>query len=251
MLAEDRRNQILELLYAHRVVRTRDLQEKFDVSDVTLRSDLQELERRGRLVRTRGGAVLSNAASEKTTFDSRLIRNRDAKRRIGAAASQFIHGDTTVVFDAGTTVLALAHHIPQVKNLTVVTPALNTAQHLLSVDGVDVVMIGGPVDKEAISTVGPAGRYGDDLAHTTFLGAHGIDGDLDLVDVSRQLADSKRQLLRAGRRVILLADSSKLGVEAPAKVAALNTVDILITDEEVPEGLAAEIRDAGIELIVA
>lgn len=253
MLAEERRNQILEQLHADGYVRTGPLQQHFEVSDVTLRSDLHELERRGRLTRTRGGAALSNTTVGKTTFDSRLMQHNQAKQRIAAAAAQFIRPDSTAIFDAGTTVLALAHHLPAVDGLTVLTPALNTAQHLLTVDGVDVVMLGGLVDKDTVSTTWPAAQPGESetAAHTTFLGAHGIDADLDLVDISLPAAAAKQRLITAGRRVILLVDSSKFGTNGPVKVSSIGSVDVIITDDQIPSGLAHEIGGLGIDLIVA
>lgn len=252
MLAEERRNQILERLYVDGYVRTRALVQELDVSDVTLRGDLQELERRGRLIRTRGGAMAPQASTGKSTFDARLMRNKGAKQRIALAAAQFVRGDQTVIFDAGTTLLALAHHMPPVSGVTVVTPGLNTAQHLLGVDGVDVVVIGGPVDRDTLSTVWPASMPGEVgfAAHTAFIGAHGIDNDLDLVDASLAGAVAKRRLVEAGRRVILLADSSKWGENAAFKVTKLTAVDLVITDDDLREDVAQEIRDAGVELIL-
>lgn len=252
VLAEERRSQILELLHANGYVRTGELQQQFDVSDVTLRSDLQELERRGRLVRTRGGAVSSMNDVGTAPFDS-LMRHRNAKQRIAVAASQFIRSDTTVIFDAGTTTLALAHHLPAVTGLTVMTPALNTAQQLLQVDGTAVVMLGGPVDRNAISTVWPVAQSGEDEGgvHITFLGCHGIDADFDLVDHSMDIAAAKRRLIRAGRRVILLADSSKFGTSGPTKVGPISLIDTLITDDALSPGLADEVRAAGVELVIA
>lgn len=253
LLAEERRAQILQRLHHHGYVRTGELQQQFEVSDVTLRSDLQELERRGRLVRTRGGAVSSMNDVGKTTFDSRLMQHRNAKQRIAVAASQFLRSDTTVIFDAGTTVLALAHHLPALSGLTVVTPALSTAQQLLLVAGTEVVMLGGPVDRDANSTLWPVAQSGEEEGgvHVTFLGCHGIDADFDVVDHSLAGAAAKRRLVRAGRRVILLADSSKFSTSGPAKVGPLNLVDILITDADLPQGIADEIRAAGVELVIA
>ena len=253
ILAEERRVQILEQLHAQGYVRTGELQQQFDVSDVTLRSDLQELERRGRLVRTRGGAVLSMTDVRTAPFDSRLMVNRNAKQRIAVRAAQLIRSDTTVIFDAGTTTLALAHHLPPVTGLTVLTPALNTAQQLLLVDDTEVVVLGGPVDRYGISTVWPVAQPGEDEGgvHTTFLGCHGIDADFDIVDHSMAIAAAKRRLIRAGRRVVLLADSSKFGVSGPTKVGPLNLIDVLITDADLPSGIAHEVRAAGVELVIA
>jgi DeoR family transcriptional regulator of aga operon len=252
ILAEERRSQILELLQANGFVRTGELTQQFDVSDVTLRSDLQELERRGRLVRTRGGAVSSMNDVGRSSFDARMNRNRTAKQRIALAAAQFIQSDSTVIFDAGTTTLALAHHLPAVSGLTVVTPALNTAQHLLTVDGTKVVVMGGPVDPDTVSSLWPVAQPAEDEGgvHVTFLGCHGIDADFDLVDVSATTASAKRRLIRAGRRVVLLADASKFGTRAASKVGPLSLIDVLITDDAVAPAIADEIRSAGVDLLV-
>jgi len=252
MLTEERRNQILAQAYTEGFVRTSALVQQFDVSEVTLRSDLQELERRGRLTRTRGGAMTTHSDPGKTTFDSRLIRNKAEKQRIALAASELLSGNQTVIFDAGTTVLALAHHMPPVTGLTVLTPGLNIAQHLLRTEGVDVVMIGGPVDPDTLSTHWPVSMPGEGAltAHTAFVGSHSIDADLDLVDVSLEAAASKRRLVNAGRRVVLLVDSSKWGGHAAAKIVGLSAIDVVITDKALADGLAREIRNAGPELIL-
>lgn len=247
MLGEERRNRIIEQLYRDGSVRTVELIEELGVSDVTLRHDLNELERRGRLVRTRGGAVTVVTEVGATPFGARLMRNKAAKQRIALAAREYVRSDQTVIFDAGTSVLALAHHLPEVSNLTVVTPGLNTAQHLLGVDGVTVVMLGGQVDRDSISVLGGAV---EPLAHTAFMGAHGIDGDLDLVDVSVAYAGSKKRLLAAGRRAILLADSSKWDTGGASKVAGIDTVDLVITDDGLPRSVVRRVRQRGVEVVV-
>lgn len=257
MLAEDRRTRILEQVYAHGSVRTSALVESLDVSEVTIRNDLQELERQGRLVRIRGGATTLGVELGKTTFDTRLMRNKSAKERIALQASSMVRGDQTIVLDAGTTVLALAQRLPPVSGLTVVTPALTTAQQLLGVKGVDVVMIGGPVDPDTASVTWPSTTWpaaqaaGTTLiVHLAFMGAHGIDPDLDIVDVTTSSAALKQRLIEAGRRVILLADSSKWGVKGPVKVAPLSAVDVVITDDGVPPHVVEDIRRAGVELVI-
>ena len=252
MLAEERRAQILLRLHESGHVRTSDLVQQFEVSDVTLRTDLQELERLGRLVRTRGGAVLSAVPRGKTTFSDRQMKNQPAKQRIAAAAAKYLRDEETVVFDAGTTMLALAHHIPPVSNLTVWTPGLNVAQQLMNVDGVNVMVIGGQVDPDTVSTMWSSPLAGEQVpaAHMTFLGAHGIDGDLDIVDVSIQAAAAKRRLVEAGRRVTLLADSSKWSVAAPSKVVGLSDVDVVITDTGIAKPVLSRLRDVVPEVIV-
>jgi DeoR family transcriptional regulator, aga operon transcriptional repressor len=253
MLAEQRRHQIVLQLQRNGQARTRTLADVFSVSEVTIRSDLDILDHRKKLIKTHGGAVAMPADSPTAAFEERMSRNFDAKRRIAQMAVGLIADHQSVVFDSGSTLLQLAMQMPPMTNLVVATTGMNIAQHLMHHRGLDVHLIGGRVFPQTVSTIiADADRAGGGLlAHQAFLGAHAIDPAFDVVDVSVDIARTKRNLVRMARRVIVLADSSKWDVGASSKAFSLADVDLIITDTGLPavirtrlEALQVEVRYA-------
>ena len=191
---------------------------------------------RNQLIKTHGGAVPVPTDSPTAAFEQRMQRNFDAKRRIARVAARLITDNQSVVFDSGSTLLQLAMQMPPVKNVVVATNAMNIAQYLMYRPGLDVHMIGGRVYPSTVSTIVADldAAVGGLLAHQAFVGAHAIDQAFDVVDVSEDIARTKRNLVRMARRVIVLADSSKWDIGASSKAFSLSRVDLVITDEGLP-----------------
>lgn len=177
----------------------------------------------------------------------------DAKRRIALAAANYIHSDQTVIFDAGTTINHLAQVLPEVTNLTVYTPGLTQAQQLIGLSGVDVHLLGGQLDSTWLQTIGTPRQQGIKglLVETLFLGAWGIDPDLDVVDSSNAICRVKLQYIRRARKVILLMDSTKLGRTGPIKIMPLEDVDVLITDNEISDEQQQQLEQLDLDLVIA
>jgi DeoR family transcriptional regulator of aga operon len=253
MLAEQRRHQILLALQRAGQARTSQLAEDFGVSEVTIRTDLAVLEQRKMLVKTHGGAVALPANSPAAAFEERMRRNADAKRRIAAAAAALIADNQSVVLDSGSTLLQLAMHMPTVSNVVVATTGMNIAQYLMHRPGLDVHMIGGRVFPTTVSTIvsDADNTVGGLLAHQAFVGAHAIDPAFDVVDVSEDVARTKRNLVRMARRVVVLADSSKWDVGASSKAFSLAGVDLVITDSDMPAAIRGRLDLLGVEVLYA
>lgn len=250
MLADQRRNTIMMKLQRTGQARTRELAESFGVSEVTIRSDLDVLSARKRLVKTHGGAVAMPVDSAVAAFEERMSRNFDAKRRIAQLAAHEIVDNQSVVLDGGSTLLQLAMHMPPVKNVVVATNAMNIAQHIMYRPGLDVHMIGGRVFPSTVTTIVSDSdkAVGGLVAHQAFVGAHSIDQALDVVDLSEDVARAKRNLVRMARRIILLADSSKWDVEATSKAFPLSRVDLIITDTAMPHPIRSRLRKLSVEV---
>ena len=250
MLAEQRRHQIVLQLQRCGQARTRQLADDFGVSEVTVRSDLEILDGRKQLIKTHGGAIALPADSPAAAFEERMHRNFDAKRRIAQMAARLITDNQSLVFDSGSTLLQIAMQMPPVKNVVVATTAMNIAQHLMHRPGLDVHMIGGRVFPVTVSTiVADFDRaVGGFAAHQAFVGAHAIDQSLDVVDVSEDIARTKRNLVRMARRVILVADSSKWDVGATSKAFSVSRVDMIITDSDMPYAIRGRLEKLGIEV---
>ncbi|WP_413989061.1 DeoR/GlpR family DNA-binding transcription regulator [Labrys okinawensis] len=250
MLAENRRQQIMLEVQRTGQVRTTDMANLFQVSEVTIRSDLLELERLGQITRIHGGALALNTDSPVAAFDKRMRLNFEAKQRIARFAARFIVNDQSIVMDGGSTLLQLALHVPPMTNLVVATPALNIAQQLMLRPGIDVHMIGGRVNVATVSTIGSDIEQGVDgfRAHQAFVSAQAIDRALDIVDSSHDVARTKRNLVRLARRVVLLADSSKWDQDASSKAFSMSKVKIVVTDDKLSRDVRHRLEDYDLEV---
>ena len=250
MLADQRRHNILVAMQRTGQARTRELARSFGVSEVTIRSDLKVLTAKKRLFKTHGGAVALPADSVAADFEERMGRNFEAKRRIALLAASEIIDNQSVVFDGGSTLLQVAMQMHPARNVVVATTAMNIAQHLMYRPGLDVHMIGGRVYPDSVSTIVSDSdkAVGGLVAHQAFVSAHGIDQALDVVDVSEDIARTKRNLVRMARRVVLVADSSKWDVEASSKAFSLSRVDLVITDNGMPHRIRSRLKRLGVEV---
>ena len=193
---EERRQAILTLISAIGRVSVADLSLRFGVSEVTIRADLQALADRHLIVRTHGGAVLANNGVNELALVLRRQRQVKEKSRIGQAGAKMIADGDAVFLDSSSTSLAIAHHLKQHRFVTVVTNGLEVARELLDAPAVDLVLVGGVLQRETVSLVGAYGL--DDLRvfnlEKGFFGAHGISLEAGLTDVSADEAAVKRPL---------------------------------------------------------
>jgi DeoR family transcriptional regulator, aga operon transcriptional repressor len=254
-LPPQRRQDILDLIVQRGQLDVNEISQLFGVSKVTARGDLDYLARNHLVERARGGAVVSLDRSLALNFSQRAQINRDAKQSIASAALAFLSPRETIILDAGSTVFEFSGRLSISDGLTVVTPALNIATKVGSLVGLELIIIGGRLDADTISSVGTIADHqlGDLLAHKLFLGVHAVDAQGDLADVSTDVANLKRCMIKAAREVILLADSTKWDVarQAKAKVAPLSSVNTVITDAGIDEGARRRMEAQGINVVVA
>ena len=253
LLTAERRVRIGELLARNGSVRVNELSHLFRVTEVTVRSDLDAMARGGLLVRDRGGAIAHTSTSLSTAFEKRALEHAEQKRRIGRAAAALVEDGETVILDAGSTVMEMARNMAAQKSLTVVTTGLNIAAQAGAVPGVHVLVAGGFLSPETVSTVGAmAERDLENLiVDKLFLSAQAFTAESGLTDVSLDVARVKAAMIRSARRIILLADSSKWGLSMFAKIASLTEIDVLITDDGLPKAARKTILNFNIELVEA
>ena len=251
LLTAQRRERIAELITRDGAARVNDLSRLFAVSEVTIRADLDAMAKSGLLVRDHGGAIANAHTSLAVAFEQRALHRREVKRRIGAAAAQLVRPGDTIIVDAGTTAMAMAKALTVAGPLTVVTNALNVAAEIGSRPEVNIILAGGSLSRETISTLGSiaertiAGLIVDKL----FLGAHAIDAQKGVVDVSVEGARVKAAMIQAARRVYLMADSSKWERTALALVAPLSEIHTLICDDGLPAYAREALASHNVELI--
>lgn len=229
-----------------------DLARRFDVSEMTIRRDLEELERRGLVRRIHGGAVAAVSRSYEPPIAIREERAKEAKQRIAAdVAGQLGDGDT-VLLDIGTTTLEVAHALQGRSNLTVLTPSLPIANLLADEFGLRVICLGGVARPGERSLVGALTQ--DALRQfyldVCVLGVGGLDAEAGLTEFNLDDAAVKRTALERSQRVVVAADSSKLGTVAFAAVAPASRIDVLVTDAGSDERHVRQLRDARIDVRV-
>lgn len=246
-----RRRKIAQLVATEGVVRVSNLVKLFAVSDVTIRNDLEVLAREGVLIRDHGGALARTHTHLSVAFDQRAMLNLECKQRIGAAAANMVIAGETIILDAGTTLMEMAKRLPAVSPLTIMTNSLNIATEVGSRPGVHVMLAGGSLSTETISTVGPLAERDlrELLVDRVFLGIQAFDPDVGLSDVSIDVARVKAAMVSAANRVVLLADSTKYATRAVARVAPLSRIDCLITDCGFPEDAVHNLAALDVEVI--
>jgi DeoR family transcriptional regulator, aga operon transcriptional repressor len=241
---------ILERLSQDGAVEVGDVAAALGVSASTIRRDLTELEARGALSRTHGGAVSSGVLYE-LPLRYRGEQRRAEKQRIAAAAARHVHDGVAVGLTGGTTTTLVARAIASVRGLTIVTNALNIASELAVRASIKLVVTGGVVRSASYELAGP-------LAEQTLRSLHldlvfcGVDGisRAGLTTHDEAEAHTNRTLIGRAQRTVVVADSTKLGRVHFGVICPLEDVDELITDADADPDAVIEMRDAGLAVTV-
>jgi DeoR family fructose operon transcriptional repressor len=230
-----------------------ELSGRLDVSTVTVRGDLDALERAGVLVRAHGGAVPVRSAEGSLSFSVRQRLNVAAKERIAAAAARLVADGDSIVLDSSTTSWHLARQLLGHRDLTVLTTGLYVALELLHAPGISVIMPGGRVWREAASLLGPwdSDVLGQGNLRMAFIGGRGLTVEQGLTDANPDEVALKRKLVALVSQVNVLVDGSKLGKVAFAPCLVLGEIDRVITDPGAPPVLVGTLREQGVDVLVA
>ena len=254
MLRERRQQAILEELELSGSVTVAALSRRLEVSDMTVRRDLEELSARNLLRKVHGGAVPVPKAATEPHFVQKQKLNRAEKRAIARAALGFVNDGDTVAFSAGTTTWQIAEALGRDRgSLTFITNSTNIALTLQENGWEQIVLSGGMFRTPSDALVGPfADRTIRTLnADVLFLGVHGVHPDAGLTTPNVAEAETDGRLVEAAQKVVVVADHSKLGVVALAKIAPLSKVDVFVTDEGADTETLREIELAGVRVVVA
>jgi DeoR family fructose operon transcriptional repressor len=253
--AEERQQAIAGLVTQRGRVAVTAVAEHFGVTTETVRRDLAVLERAGMLRRVHGGAV---PAGLLTVVEPGLGERRgtrtEAKRRIAAAAVALLPGSSgSLILDGGTTTAALAELLPGDRGLVAATNSLPIAARLAGSPGITLHVLGGRVRGITQTAVGEStvAALRDLRADVVFLGTNGISVGHGFSTPDETDAAVKRAMARAGQRVVVLSDSSKIGREHLVRFATVEDVDVLVTDDEADPAVIAELESSGIEVLVA
>ena len=249
MRQAERLSAILEELSTDGTVGVSELVATLGVSAATVRRDLELLEQQKLLARTHGGAVAQGVLYE-LPLRYKSARHQDEKRRIASAAARLVEDGAAIGLTGGTTTTEVARAVIERERLTVVTNALNIASELAIRPNLKLVVTGGYARAESYELVGPiAERSLEGLnLDVVFLGTDGISAKAGLTTHHEVEAHTDLALIDRARHVVVVADASKIGRVAFARICAVTRVHELITDATADPVLLAGLREAGVEV---
>jgi DeoR/GlpR family transcriptional regulator of sugar metabolism len=249
-LPAERHHRIREVLRERGAVRVSTLSEALGVSEVTIRRDLEELERRGLLERTHGGAILSQRMGPEPGYLEAVARSPEQKRRIGETAARLAEPGDTVFLNGGTTTLQVFRKLEGVKVVTNhVGATLESAER-----GIDLMLVGGEYRAPSNSCVGVLAveMLRRVFATRAFIGVEGLSIRAGLTTPAAAEAEIARTMIEQTQgRVVVVADSSKAGTVADFQIAPLDRITTLVTDPGLDPGFRRELTDLGLEVVIA
>ncbi len=249
---------MLTLIEERGFMRVSDLSQLFGISEVTVRSDLDNLSSTSPIERVHGGAMLRDRRSQvEPSFEQSVGTSADEKAAIGAAAAALVSSGDSLIIDVGATTTAVARALAarrDLEDIVVFTNGLTTAMELEpEIPRFTVILTGGKLRPRQHSLVNPmAGLILDQINVTTaFIGCNGVHPEEGITNINLPEAAVKRQMIKAAHRVVVVAEGSKLGKISVTQVAALADIDDLITGSSAPPELVAQIGDLGVATTVA
>lgn len=253
MFGVERRSIIMTILNEKKSILVNEVASQFGVVEETIRRDLKELEAQGLLVRTHGGAVLTEDSKSEAPLEIREGINITGKNSIALQAANLIADGDTIILDASTSALFVAKHIKEKKGLTVITNAVKVVLELADCGDITVVSTGGVLRHNSLSYVGRAAENLLDNYHAgkLFFSCKGISLNRGLTDSNEQESDLRRKMIASSDKVIFLCDHTKFDRVGYVTTAKLEDMDLMITDRDLSGEWADRIRKADIEVVIA
>jgi len=251
LLKSERQSRIRQLIDERRQVTVPEISALFQVSEVTIRRDLDEMAERGEVQRTHGGALSRTQMQKEPPVIERMNEQRAEKQRIGRAAAQLVSDGETIFLGSGTTLLEMARCLPHNIGLTVITNSIPVISELGHHPNIDLVVIGGILRKSEQAMVGHIAERDiyEFRADQVFMGirsidvAHGFTND----DFPDTVFD--RALFQISQKVIVLADHTKFGRVSLVHVAPLSAAHMIITDQKIAPGTVEQIKTIGPQVL--
>lgn len=248
-----RHQTILEKLAKEKHLEVLDLCDILNVSAVTIRKDLRLLEKKGLLFRTHGGASLENPYINERAIVEKEKISVDEKNGIAQCAARLIDENDSIMIASGTTVQALSKFIKPKNKLTVITSSLYVVMQLINDKNIEILQLGGYVRHSSGSVIGSYAEYilGNISCSKLFIGVDGIHLDYGLSTTNLEEAQLNRKMLASAQKIIVLADSSKIGKKSFAKICDFDQIHELITDNGISAIIKKKIEKNGIKVTIA
>lgn len=253
-MKRDRQSEIVGLLDAEGLLTVTELGQRFDVSEMTIRRDLLELETAGLVRRVHGGATRLLGRAYEPPFRMRQASALATKQALAKAAAAMIAEGDAIGLDVGSTVLEMVPEFVDVDNLTVVTASLRVAQRVAELHALEhsvrLIVTGGVTRADELSLTGQSAieYYRSIRLDKAFISVGGISDDGTATEFNLEDAEVKRALIQASQEVVVLADSSKFGQTGFAHVTDLRRVSCLITDSGIDEATKRSLTAAGVNV---
>ncbi|MGN6638182.1 MAG: DeoR/GlpR family DNA-binding transcription regulator [Mucilaginibacter sp.] len=253
MLPNQRRDKILELLKEDGSAKVIDLARIFKVTEVTVRQDLEKLEKDGLVTREHGGAFIKDIHDQVRNFSLTHTENMDKKELIAAKCVEFIESGDSIILDSGSTTTEIAKRLKGFKNLTVITNALNIAMMLGTEPGIELIVTGGEFKPPTLSLTGQkaADFFKGINVQKLFLATAGLSLKAGLTYPSISDIVVKKAMIDAAETTYLVADSTKIGKTSFASLGALSLISYIITDSSIDQKHREVLKENDIELIIA
>lgn len=250
LLVVERHDQIVKLLTENGSVRVTDLSKMFNLTEETIRRDLEKLEHSGKLMRSHGGAVPLQEEKGDLPYLEREMMNVKEKMKIAKMALPFINEGDTILLDTSSTSGFLAKQLPNIP-LTVITNSIRIVIDLAQKKNIHVICAGGNLSSKSLSFLGPLTIQSLDNYHAdkAFISCKALDVSWGLSDSNDMQAMVKKKMLETADVNYLLVDYSKIGKKATSFVADFTNVHYLITDESTNESYLKELGAENIEII--
>jgi len=252
MLSVERQQAIIDLVDKNDFIQVADLVKQFDVSEMTIRRDLDILERKGLLRRVHGGAVSAHGRSYEPPYLLRSTGHIEEKQRIGKAAADLIKKGDSIMLDVGTTTLEIARNLHDHQNLTIITPCFQIAALLAEHPGIRLILTGGILRPSELSLVGHLAErtIQEFFVDKLFFGAGGVDIETGFTEFNLEDTLVKQAMLRQAKDITAVVDSSKFGQVAFTAISPLRAANRIITDFGLEPEFADRIREMGIDLVL-
>lgn len=252
MIKTERQKLLLDILYSNQMMSVSELSEELNSSMMTIRRDLDHLEQEGVIRKVHGGAVLIKSDNDQNSFQERIQENKVEKQKIGKEAAKLIKENSIVVFDSGTTSLAVADSIPEKLKFTAITTSLMTAVALCNKPDINIISIGGNIQNNIYSSINylcveMIKRFNADMAFITTKAFSFPEGTFE---DSLPLIEVKQALVSISKKVILLADHSKFENKSLSLSIPINKIDTIVTDDKTSKKIIEQIRTINVEVII-
>ncbi|MFA5818408.1 MAG: transcriptional repressor AgaR [Bacteroidales bacterium] len=249
----ERRKGILYQLNEAGQVLVHELSKEFDVSEVTIRKDLDQLEKKNTLIRARGGAIRRDGG---VGIDYRLSEkdklHSEEKARIGKKAAQLINERDTIIIDSGTTTMEVAKNLTNFKDITVICNALNIISQIIQLNNINLIIPGGHLRRNSLSLVGPLAEKNLQNLYVdkVFIGVDGFDTKHGIYTPNIEEAYFNEIMIKTSKEVIVVCDSSKFLRRSLAYICDIAKINCVVTDSGIPDEDRKRLEDAGIKVII-
>ena len=253
LLAQERRKKILEFIQEEGSARVARLSELFEVSEPTIRQDLEVLDKQGFVTREHGGAFLRTVSRQVSELTLQHMENMDKKSLIAKRAAALVSPGDRIILDSGSTVTELAKCLGEVPNLVVVTNAINIALIIGANPACELMVTGGDFKAPTLSLTGEkaAAFFRNIYVDKLFLATGGISPTLELTYPGYSDLVVKKAMIDASREIYLLADSTKFDKASFASLGVMDYVDAIVTDEGIGDEARSRLDALGVKIIVA